>query len=61
VAAGRELRLGKRGSSVVGNNGRGCTGKKSIGSFDLEFKLKVLEYAREHSGEAAARKFGIDV
>ena len=33
---------------------------KTIRSFDLEFKLKVLEYAREHTGEAAARKFNVD-
>uniref|UniRef100_A0A3B3B5M8 HTH CENPB-type domain-containing protein n=1 Tax=Oryzias melastigma TaxID=30732 RepID=A0A3B3B5M8_ORYME len=29
-------------------------------SFDLNFKLRAVAYANEHSGEASARHFGVD-
>jgi transposase-like protein len=33
---------------------------RKIRSYDLEFKLKVITFAKENSGEAAAREFGVD-
>ena len=34
--------------------------QKRLRSFDLEFKLKVAQYAKEHSIAAAALEFGVD-
>jgi Brinker DNA-binding domain len=34
--------------------------KKKRRSFDLTFKLKVLKYAEQSSGEAAARHFAVE-